>query len=258
MEFRGLKVQKSAFLLFLAQKRKNAPKVQFCGFRVKKYDFGLCFTTVWRKTQNRNILSIYFSQKRNFANCGFQLGSFLSFSEKNKNYAFSTCRNSLHSCSQVGSHLAQNWLTEENVELEHIVCLWVPKSEFVAKSAVLPTLGATCAQPAFSSRIIDGFGVVRMHFLWFCTKIMEMRPLSAFSAFLQKWRTSGAFCDSFSHQGSRSHESVTISALKRCSRWLLAAKCKKVTLWTHFGVGITTPKTKIRKFHKMEFAKPML
>ena len=35
MEFRGLKVQKSSFLLFLAQKRKNAPKVQFCGFRVE-------------------------------------------------------------------------------------------------------------------------------------------------------------------------------------------------------------------------------
>ena len=32
----------------------------------------------------------------------------------------------------------------------------------------------------------------------------------------------------FCHQGSRSHESVTISALNRCSRWLLAAKCRKV------------------------------
>ena len=27
-------------------------------------------------------------------------------------------------------------------------------------------------------------------------------------------------------------------------------KVQKVTIWTHFGVEITTPKTKIRKFHK--------
>ena len=54
------------------------------------------------------------------------------------------------------------------------------KIGILGKNALLGVLGATCAQPVFSSRIIDGFGVLHLHFLTFCTKIMEMPPLSAF------------------------------------------------------------------------------
>ena len=93
------------------------------------------------------------------------------------------CRISLHSCRKSCDHFAQKRPVEKTVDVEHILCLWGSEFGFWAKSALLGALGATCAQPVFSSRIIDGFGVLHLHFLTFCTKIMEMPPLSAFLAF---------------------------------------------------------------------------
>ena len=89
---------------------------------------------------------------------------FIILQRKMKFEHFRPCRNSLHSCRKSCHHFAQNRPVDRKVDVEHILCLWGSKLEFWAKSALLGALGATCAQPVFSSRSIDGFGVLHLHF----------------------------------------------------------------------------------------------
>ena len=75
----GQKVQKSHFLHFWAQKWKITQKVHLGAKGVKFHPNSIGKTMIRGQMQNRDILSIHFSQQRNSANCEFHLGSFLSF-----------------------------------------------------------------------------------------------------------------------------------------------------------------------------------
>ena len=87
---RGPKGAKTHFLHFWAQKWKITQKVHLGAKGVKFHPNSIGKTRIRGQMQNRDILSIYFSQQRNSANCEFHLGSFYHFANKNGIWALST------------------------------------------------------------------------------------------------------------------------------------------------------------------------